>query len=418
MRLVLAGAPGDTRNLGVSALQQAALSGILRRRPDAEITVLDNGAGERHETVEVDGEARRYRCVGMRRSRRWHRPESLANIRLSLALGRRANPCAAALLDADAVLDVSGGDSFSDLYGRRRFEFVVAIKEVCVRRGIPLILLPQTYGPFGDPGNERRARAVVDHARLAIARDARSYEQLCELAGGARDELLCGVDLAFALDVRPPGVDALAAVERTDGRPLVGINVSGLVYNDPDAGETFGFLGDYRDVVHRLARRLLDETDADLVLVPHVVTPTHTAESDRRACESVAEQLDDRRVRVLPPVGEPGQVKALIARFDWFCGTRMHATIAALSSGVPAATVAYSGKAAGVFESCGMGDHVADLRSSSTGQVLDTVWRSWCDRAAARATLEHALDDVRRRGDAQLERVIEACEPSATHERS
>ena len=38
----------------------------------------------------------------------------------------------------------------------------------------------------------------------------------------------------------------------------------------------------------------------------------------------------------------------------------MHATIAALSSGVPCATVAYSLKARGVFASCGMAHAVAD----------------------------------------------------------
>lgn len=418
MRLVLAGAPGDTGNLGVSALEQATLTGLLRRRPDAAITVLDNGFGPREASIEVDGVERSYRCVGLRRSRRWHRPESLANVRLSLALGRRANPTARALLEADAVLDVSGGDSFSDLYGQARFEQVVAVKELCLRRGIPLVLLPQTYGPFRDRGNEQRARAVVDGARLAVARDARSYQQLCELAGARDDRLVSGVDLAFGLAPRPPRAAAVrAALDRPPDRPAIGLNVSGLIYNDRGTAEQLGIRADYPAVVHELARRFLAETDADLLLVPHVVTPPEQAESDRRACQDVADHLADDRVRVLGPIDEPGEVKAAIATCTWFCGTRMHATIAALSSGVPAAAVAYSGKAAGVFETCGLGEAVADLRSSSTGEVVEQIWHAWCERDRARHTLAEALEHVRRRGDEQLDRIVEACEPSAAGRR-
>ena len=61
---------------------------------------------------------------------------------------------------------------------------------------------------------------------------------------------------------------------------------------------------------------------------------------------------------------------------------RMHATIAALSSGVPAAIVAYSVKARGVFASVGQQRHVADARRLDDDALLDALWRS-CHRAQA-----------------------------------
>lgn len=425
-RLVLMGAPGDTRNLGVSALQRSALAAIFRRIPEAEVTVFDNGLGVRHETVQVGREQRDHRCVGARLSRRWYRPESLANIRTSLALGGLANPTARALLRADAVLDVSGGDSFSDLYGQRRFEAVARPKEMALRRSRALVLLPQTYGPFESEANAERARSVVRASALALARDAESHETLLALCRGGEgrdnaDHCRAGVDLAFELEATPP-VDT-SAVDSWDDAPLVGLNVSGLVYNDPQAAVRFGFRAAYRDVVRQLIDRLLTDAGARVVLVAHVLAPIDTDESDPRACQSVADTFagHDRhdRLVVAQPIDDPSSTKGLISRFDWFCGTRMHSTIAALSSGVPAASIAYSGKAAGVFATCDQGSHVADLRRLTTTEVVDLVWRSWLDRDRARDSLAKRLPTILARARTQMDDVLQvALDPGARPPRS
>ena len=48
----------------------------------------------------------------------------------------------------------------------------------------------------------------------------------------------------------------------------------------------------------------------------------------------------------------------------------VHATIAGLSTGVPTATISYSDKAIGVFESCGQGGEVFDLPRREGGEVV------------------------------------------------
>ena len=58
---------------------------------------------------------------------------------------------------------------------------------------------------------------------------------------------------------------------------------------------------------------------------------------------------------VRPPY-EASEIKHEIARMDWFVGTRMHATIAALSTGVPAGEVAHSPKFRGISERCDLAD--------------------------------------------------------------
>ena len=48
----------------------------------------------------------------------------------------------------DLVIDITQGDSFTDIYGMGRFNSLTHIKELVVKYNIPLVLAPQTYGRF------------------------------------------------------------------------------------------------------------------------------------------------------------------------------------------------------------------------------------------------------------------------------
>jgi polysaccharide pyruvyl transferase WcaK-like protein len=419
MRVCLFGAAGDTANLGVSALMTSAVTGIARAAPGAEITVFDNGWGVRGSSVPLGGEAVPIRLCGARLSRRLHRPESLWNMRVAAWLGWRGNPGTRAMALADAVLDVSGGDSFADLYGPRRFRMMSLPKQIALDLGRPLVLLPQTYGPFHRARSRKLAETIVRRSAMAWARCERSFQDLRELLADGYDPARhrAGVDMAFALEAREPRV-ALEPQLRAwleDERPLVGFNPSGLVYNDPEAGRRYGLRADYRAVVERLVARLLAESDARVLFVPHVVAPEGRAESDGGAARAIVRALPAslrERTLVAPDPAGPGQAKWLIARTHWFCGTRMHSTIAGLSSGVPTAAIAYSLKTKGVFESCAQGEHVADARNSTTDEVVERLWRSWLARESARAELRRVLPGVRERAAAQMQAILASIAPT------
>jgi len=87
---------------------------------------------------------------------------------------------------------------------------------------------------------------------------------------------------------------------------------------------------------------------------------------------------------------------------DWFCGTRMHSTIAALSSGLPTAAIAYSDKTLGVFESCGVEDQVIDPRKLETQTVVERLVESFEKRAQTRQVLSTSIDGVKARAAEQL----------------
>ena len=411
-RFCLLGAAPDTGNLGVSALFHSIVNSIFDRWPDANLTVFDHGRGLREGAVEVGDRTYGIRRVGANLSRRYYRSDNLLNMRVHATLGIN-NPGVSALREADAVLDISGGDSFADLYGPRRFRLMTQPKLMTLEAGSKLTLLPQTYGPFSSPASERIARKIVRGAHVAWARDGRNFETLKQLLGDDFDPVRHrqGLDVAFALPAsRPdrlaPGLERWIVVDRPE--LLVGVNVSGLIHNPENGSRGFGFKADYREIIHCLLVRLLEQTSAHIVLVPHVLAGPGNPEDDRFACLKAASALGGSdRVQVLDERYNAMEMKWLIGQFDFFCGTRMHSTIAGLSSGVPTAAVAYSKKTLGVFETCGQGEAVADPRSQSTSDAIATIWRTLESRDAVRSALAAAIPDIKRMAEEQMDAILE-----------
>jgi len=418
--ICLCGAAPDTGNLGVSALAYATLGALARRLPRLSVTVFDHQRGVRPFRPVVGGRALDGARAGLALTRRLHRPESVGRLLALARLGLYLDEPARRVRDARAVLDISGGDSFSDIYGAWRFRAVTAPKRLALRARSPLVLLPQTYGPFASPRARRTAERIVRAAHSAWARDARSFDTLRDLAGDRFDPARhrAGVDVAFLLETLEPGADTLDALPgwftQRDGSVVAGLNVSGLVWNDPGAArERFGLACDYRAALVAMCGEILKTPGARLLLVPHVVTPPGQRESDPAACAELAEQIGaPGRVAVAPAVDDPRHAKWIISRCDWFCGTRMHATIAALSSGVPTSTLAYSLKARGVFESCAQGEQVADMRTLDAGAAAARALASLRDRAGVRASLERALPAVMGTANDQFDAVADAIDPS------
>jgi colanic acid/amylovoran biosynthesis protein len=401
--LCLFGAPADTGNLGVSALGESVVRGLQAAGRPIDLTVFDHGWGVRQDA------ARGVRLIGARDSRRLHRPESWRRMNVEAVLGRSGNPGLEAMRGAAAILDISGGDSFTDLYGPKRFRSIAAPKRMAIRLHRPLVLLPQTYGPFREARARARATSILRSSAAVWSRDAASADVVRELLGVDHDPTRhrTGVDVAFALPPDEPPASLRARIDQWQARPLVGLNVSGLLYNDSEAAGQYGLRVDYRAAVHEIAARLLRQ-GAHVVLVPHVFSPGGRGESDVSASLGVRDAVAG--LGPIDIIEEPmtaGGAKWLISQLDWFCGTRMHATIAALSSQVPVAAVAYSAKTSGVFATCGQAGWVIDARSETTGALVDAVLASYDDREATRASLRVAIPPVVAAARAQLTEIVD-----------
>lgn len=246
----------------------------------------------------------------------------------------------AAVAHQNCVLDIGAGDSFADIYGAKRFFFLWLTKMIALARGRPLLLSPQTIGPFTKRPYRFLARMALNRATVVVARDDMSLRALHELAPKSAGVL--SVDVAFAL----PYTDRSA--ERGGERIKVGVNVSGLLFNEAESGRNrFGLSVDYAALMRRLIRDLAARPNVEVHLLTHALHAADAWDDDGRVADRLAEEFPGA-IRV-PDFEGPTEVKSYISCLDFLVAGRMHACIAAYSSGTPVVPIAYSRKFIGLF---------------------------------------------------------------------
>ncbi len=287
--------------------------------------------------------------------------------------------------ELDVVLDIGAGDSFTDIYPTKRFAYIAATKALTIARRRPLILSPQTIGPFSKQPQSAVAAWACRGADAVFVRDPLSLAALRKLAPSANAHQV--VDVAFALP--------FTQAERQSGLVRVGLNVSGLLFNGGYSGKNeFGIEVDYAALTRSLIEALMARPGVRVELIAHVNATG--LDDDRAVADRLAAEYPGL-VRV-PDFASPGAAKSHISGLDFLVGGRMHATIAAYSSGVPVVPVSYSRKFEGLFGGLGY-DWLVPVRGRSTTEacayILDAFERRdelAADIARGRPVVEAGLE--------------------------
>lgn len=267
------------------------------------------------------------------------------------------------ILKCDLILDIGGGDSFTDIYGLKRFLFLTISKFRVLANKVPLILSPQTIGPFKHWYTRRIAGWLAQKASMIFARDQLSYDYLINVMEVGAALVALSTDVAFALPY------SKSETEKSD-QLNIGINVSGLLFNGGYTGNNeFGLALDYPNLMRQIITYFINEK-CKVHLIAHVICGDFVQEDDYAVSKLLADEFPE--VVVLPPFLNPIEAKTAIAKMDFFMGARMHACIAALSSGVPVIPMAYSRKFGGLFGALGY-DHTLDCLSLNIEEALNHI---------------------------------------------
>lgn len=186
---------------------------------------------------------------------------------------------------------------------------------------------------------------------------------------------------------------------------VVGINISPhIIVSEGHHGAAYA---NYRELI----QYILDNTDAYIALIPHVVWANN---DDRIPLKQLYEVFDRNPRLILVGDHTAPELKYIISQCSFFVGARTHATIAAYSTGVPTLVVGYSVKARGIAR---------DLFGTEDGYVLPvqqlkesdelTQASFACDESAmpSRAHLNETLPGyIARAGEARkaLEELVNA----------
>lgn len=260
----------------------------------------------------------------------------------------------------DIVFDLSLGDSFTDIYGLRRSLSMLASKLLLVVSGVPYVLSPQTIGPFKHWFPRWISNLVMQRSRRIFVRDQLSFD---ELPNFLRKKTSVTTDLAFYLPFNK-------STKPNPEHISVALNVSGLLYNGGYSKKNmFNLNFDYADLIESLITRLIDRK-VDLCLISHVIVEDNAIEDDYRVCQALA--LKYPSLRVAPAFKTAIEAKSFISGFDFFIGSRMHASIAAFSAGIPIYAISYSRKFKGLYSNLKY-DFVFDVNEHTKEQVIDSI---------------------------------------------
>lgn len=323
MRVLVLWAEGRNANLGVSALAQGMAS--LARQvwgEDTRIEFQDFGPSESGVSFGGTTVARDL-------------------------LSPRVGPVAHRLRNFDVVLDTGAGDSFTDAYGLKRLAIMTYVQRTAHRLGIPIVLGPQTIGPFSSAFGRALARANLARAASVIARDS--------VSGHAAEQLGRAPDVV-ATDV----VFALPRQSVTKTRDVV-LNVSGLLWSKNPHIDHIA----YRAAVHTTIRGLR-QAGRDLTLLAHVVGPDvpmnalAALDNDTPVLSMLRREYSHHGLEFVAPKSLV-EARQVVGSAQIVLASRMHACLNAISMGTPAIALAYSRKFAPLMEDLGW-RHSLDLR--------------------------------------------------------
>lgn len=250
------------------------------------------------------------------------------------------------LMKCDALI-MTGGDIISLDYGLQSLYYWARICEVAMDAGRPTVLWAGSVGPFSrTPLAERRMVPFLKRFNLITVRETASLRYLQSL--GVNNAKLVA-DPAFTLDPEPAPETSLGIFEA--GQQVLGFNVSPLI-------RRFRGSVEHKDALDQEVAAFLIETlrhaSLNVLLIPHVdPLDGNDDNSDSSYMTGILSKIraagfGRERIELLPRTLNTAQLKDVIRRCAYFMAARTHATVAALSQGVPTTSIAYSIKAKGI----------------------------------------------------------------------
>ncbi len=349
--LLLWTAPNST-NLGVRALGEGTAALVRRVAPDAEILTQSYGQGEAPVNIGVGRSLLREFVLDSRGLKKW-------------------------VKGFDLVVDTRAGDSFADIYGLPRLRQICQMAEFVRACGVPLVIGPQTIGPFKTRRGKLMGRLSLRRASLVMARDSQSAQAATHL--GRTPDVLTS-DVVFAME-QP----------EAEGAHDVLLNVSGLLWNSDEHGSA----REYHDTVRGLIRELV-ERGRNVSLLSHVLD-SNLADNDEPTARLLSDEFGLEHI--VPR--DLTHLRSIVKGSELVIGSRMHACLNALSVGTPTVPLAYSRKFKPLLKDLGW-EHVVDLHDSTT-PVKDVV--AILD---GNPDLKTQVVAVRKRADELLEVAVKA----------
>lgn len=289
------------------------------------------------------------------------------------------------LNSASAVLSV-GGDNYSIDFGIP--VTFTSLDDLVLGYKKPLTIWGASIGPFSAiPDYEKYMSDHLQKVTGIFARESVTIDYLKDI--GVTENVYPVADPAFLMDpVKPEGVEDELPIDEE----AIGLNLSPLMAKFVTGGDLDAWTSMAASIIESVAQT----TGMPVYLIPHVTNPTsNDHEFMRQALSLIKDRNGD--INLVSPRYNAAETKWIISRMAFFAGARTHSTIAALSSGVPTLSFAYSIKARGINRDIfGHTDYCLDHGDMNAEVIAGRVNSMLDERAAIRKDLAGRIPGVQR----------------------
>ncbi len=365
MKILITGA--NHENKGAESMLYVTVSEMYSRFPDAEIyyeNPREHDPGYRFKNVHFDN-----RCVDIALGGSEGRAvlfKLAFKDFIKKLLGRKKTVedyhfVDSFYSDTDMVVDVSGFALGEKWPAVSHMKYIKRIR-LAKKYGIPVFLLPQSFGPFKYKSDEMlRIRDMLKdelaYCSLIFAREEQGYRELTEDFG------LKNVVMSTDLVLQNRGIDPAAIWKKPPvytEYPHAEAKAIGIVVNEKCFPE-----GEYDKVMSfylRLITRLLGE-DYRVVLLTHSAMDTEIVKKLKASFPENAEvRLEERELDCI----EYGKY---IKQFNFIICSRYHGIVHAYKSGVPCLVLGWAGKYHALGSAMGQEKYVFEIPKDEDGEA-------------------------------------------------
>lgn len=265
--------------------------------------------------------------------------------------------------NTDMLIDVSGYALGSNWPAKVCNDFLDNL-EFAIAYNIPIILMPQSFGPFdymGDEGKkiDVRIRYLFPQIKQIYAREREGYDALVSRYGLTNVTLLNDMVLASRLR------DYSAALREKVKISVPEIHEKSIcVIPNVRVGDN-----DVNDI-HMIYKTVI-ETSLQQGVFVYI---TYHSTQDISLCQILKKEFEDNdRVILLNHDYSCIEFNELVKRFRFVIASRFHAIVHALKNGIPCVALGWAVKYIDLLNLFEQGEYLVDLRSKINPKVIQEI---------------------------------------------
>ena len=270
------------------------------------------------------------------------------------------------LRKADALIDISGYCLSSQWAEKPQIKYINCIRSAN-RYGIPVFLMPQSFGPFEYVSNKKKMDKLIRENLAKVehifVREQDGYQALTEMYG------LDNVELSADLVLQNKSIDLGLVYKSTPVLYKLNLETTGNIAILPNIRN---FDHDAENQFMDIYLRLIEL----LTSLGKIVYLTHHSDEDLKACTDIYDRVSSNKNVVLVERDfQCYEYSEFVKNFDYVIASRYHSIVHAYKSGVPAVVIGWAVKYHELLKQFGQYEYMFDIRERIDFAMLEKAIR-------------------------------------------